>query len=328
MGWADWPRLTILGPSLPSSAPSSFPSLLVSSRTFTLLYVGLWRHFLHGLDRGTCRESFNIFCSSPQRFLPSRFGPWAIWSHVHFMSWLVPCFMIFSQGAQWISPGSLSFLALKSCTNNKLQKQHARVNVLYQGGQYQCIRYQINANTEGKLMARLTEIHRQQVTYASLWMILTPQTSGITFDLRVFGGARGGALYAWHLRFQLIGVISGSKILGIAYPIDASHLPKIWALSMQPFGRSMVEYVGLTSGSCLCERHRQSVHPIRMVRAQCSLSSVLRVLHERFLEIPKIQQRVSTQVTDGLWGLVFVRELLVVFVRVYKWFELPCRMVR
>jgi hypothetical protein len=36
------------------------------------------------------------------------------------------------------------------------------MNLLYQGGWYQWIRYKTHANTEGKLMARLTEFHRQQ----------------------------------------------------------------------------------------------------------------------------------------------------------------------
>jgi hypothetical protein len=36
------------------------------------------------------------------------------------------------------------------------------MNLLYQGGQYQWIRYKSHANTEGKLMARLIEFHRQQ----------------------------------------------------------------------------------------------------------------------------------------------------------------------
>jgi hypothetical protein len=37
------------------------------------------------------------------------------------------------------------------------------MNLLYHGGQYQWIRYKTYANTEGKLMARLTDFHRQQL---------------------------------------------------------------------------------------------------------------------------------------------------------------------
>jgi hypothetical protein len=54
---------------------------------------------------------------------------------------------------------------LNSSINVKLQNQHARTNLLYQGGYYQWIRYNIHANTEGKVMATLTEIHHQQGSY-------------------------------------------------------------------------------------------------------------------------------------------------------------------
>jgi hypothetical protein len=51
---------------------------------------------------------------------------------------------------------------LNSCIHTKLQNRHAQINLLYQGGQYQWRRYKIHANTEVKLMARLTEIYHQQ----------------------------------------------------------------------------------------------------------------------------------------------------------------------
>jgi hypothetical protein len=51
---------------------------------------------------------------------------------------------------------------LKFCINTKFQNRHAQTNLLYQGGYYQWIRYKIHANTEGKLMARLTDFHCQQ----------------------------------------------------------------------------------------------------------------------------------------------------------------------
>jgi hypothetical protein len=50
----------------------------------------------------------------------------------------------------------------KPCISTKLQNRHAQVNLLYHGGYYQWIRYKSYGNTEGKLMARLTEFHRQQ----------------------------------------------------------------------------------------------------------------------------------------------------------------------
>jgi hypothetical protein len=43
--------------------------------------------------------------------VPSCCGPWVIWSHVHLECWLVPGFMILSQSAHWISPGSAPFSA-------------------------------------------------------------------------------------------------------------------------------------------------------------------------------------------------------------------------
>jgi hypothetical protein len=52
---------------------------------------------------------------------------------------------------------------LKPHINTKLQNRHARMNLLYQGGLYQWVRYKTHANTEGKLMARLTEFHHQQL---------------------------------------------------------------------------------------------------------------------------------------------------------------------
>jgi hypothetical protein len=51
---------------------------------------------------------------------------------------------------------------LKPCINTKLQNRHAQVNLLYQW-----IRYKTYANTEGKLMARLTDFHRQQPSSSS-----------------------------------------------------------------------------------------------------------------------------------------------------------------
>jgi hypothetical protein len=61
----------------------------------------------------------------------------------------------------------------------------------------------------------------------SLWMMLTPQTSGIAFDLQFSGRAQGGALCAQVLRFRLIGLVWGHKILGIASPRDTSHLRNV-----------------------------------------------------------------------------------------------------
>jgi hypothetical protein len=60
----------------------------------------------------------------------------------------------------------------KPCINTKLQNRHARMNLLYQGGWYNWIRYKIHANTEGKLMGRLTEFHRQHLPHAETLLVL------------------------------------------------------------------------------------------------------------------------------------------------------------
>jgi hypothetical protein len=46
---------------------------------------------------------------SPRSFTASCFGPWAIWNHVHHVSWLVPGFTIFSWSAWWTYLESLLF---------------------------------------------------------------------------------------------------------------------------------------------------------------------------------------------------------------------------
>jgi hypothetical protein len=48
---------------------------------------------------------------SPRSFTCWCFGPWVVWSLVHFVSWLVTGFMIFSWSAHWTSPGSAPFSA-------------------------------------------------------------------------------------------------------------------------------------------------------------------------------------------------------------------------
>jgi hypothetical protein len=104
--WADWPR--------PGSAPSRSPTLLGQLLTCSLMHVGPWHRLFHSLDRAPCRASFSIFCPGPWCFPTSCFGPWAIWSHVHDVSWLVLGFMIVSWSAWWTYheslPLSTSFL--------------------------------------------------------------------------------------------------------------------------------------------------------------------------------------------------------------------------
>jgi hypothetical protein len=111
MGWVGWPRPAGLGPFRPTSWPPSWTTLPVSSRVFSLLLVGPWRQILCDLDEAPYLARFNIFYLGPQSFPSSRVGPWASWSHVHLITWLVPGFKVFSRGAWSILPGSLIFNA-------------------------------------------------------------------------------------------------------------------------------------------------------------------------------------------------------------------------
>jgi hypothetical protein len=105
----EWAGPVSPGPFRPGSALVSSPTLLGQLLTCSLMHVGPWRRLLHGLDRAPCRASFRIFCPGPWSFLASYFGPWALWSHVHEVSWLVSGFMIFSWSAWWTYPESLLF---------------------------------------------------------------------------------------------------------------------------------------------------------------------------------------------------------------------------
>jgi hypothetical protein len=103
--------LTGPGPFRPCSAPSHSPMLLGQLLTCSLMHVGPWHRLLHGLDRAPCHASFSIFCLGPWISPASCFGPWAIWSHVHEVSWLVPGFMVVSWSARWTHPESLPLSA-------------------------------------------------------------------------------------------------------------------------------------------------------------------------------------------------------------------------
>jgi hypothetical protein len=111
MGQVDRPRLTGLGPFWPILWPPSSVMLPVSSKSLSLLHVGPWRQFLCWLDEATCIARFNIICLGPRSFPSSRVGPWASWSHVHFIAWLVLGFKVLPRGASWTFLGSLAFNA-------------------------------------------------------------------------------------------------------------------------------------------------------------------------------------------------------------------------
>jgi hypothetical protein len=141
--------------------------LLESSRSFPLLHVGPCRRFLSELDEAPCLARFSTFLSRSSEF--SIFSGWVLGLlGVVFASLLDlyrasrSCYEVLNE---LISEFLLS--TLKPCINTKLQNRHAQVNLLYHGGWYQWIRYKSYASTEGKLMARLTEFHRQHQIKAS-----------------------------------------------------------------------------------------------------------------------------------------------------------------
>jgi hypothetical protein len=60
---------------------------------------GLWEYLSGWVDLVGKHPSPACWC----------FGPWVVWSHVHFVSWLVTDSMIFSWSAWWTYPESLLF---------------------------------------------------------------------------------------------------------------------------------------------------------------------------------------------------------------------------
>jgi hypothetical protein len=44
-------------------------------------------------QQAPCPARFDIFCPGPRSFHLHGFGPWASWSHVHFIALLVPSFV-------------------------------------------------------------------------------------------------------------------------------------------------------------------------------------------------------------------------------------------
>jgi hypothetical protein len=137
-----------------------------SSRSFPLLHVGPCHQFLSELVVAPCPARFGTFLGRSSEFV--------------IFSGLVPGLL----GVKFASLHDL-YGALRSChkvldelipevllstlkpyMNTKLQNRHARMNLLYQGGLYQWIRYKTYTNTKGKLMARLTEFHRQRLPHS------------------------------------------------------------------------------------------------------------------------------------------------------------------
>jgi hypothetical protein len=132
-----------------------------SSRSFPLLHVGPCRQFLSELDKAPCLARFDTFLAKSSEFVifsglvHGLLG--VMFTSLHDLYRASrSCHKVLDE----LIPEVL-LSTLKPCINTKLQNRHARINLLYQGGYYQWIRYKTYVNTEGKLMARLTEIHRQ-----------------------------------------------------------------------------------------------------------------------------------------------------------------------
>jgi hypothetical protein len=67
---------------------------------------------------------------SPRSFACWCFGPWVVWSLVHFVSWLVMASWSSLEFLHELIP-KVSSLMLISCVNNKLQNRQASVNLLH-----------------------------------------------------------------------------------------------------------------------------------------------------------------------------------------------------
>jgi hypothetical protein len=171
MGWAGRPRPTGLG--RPAWAYFGLvcgllcPVLLPeSSRSFPLLHVGPCRQFLSELDEAPCLTRFDTFLARSSEFVIfSGFVPGLLGVMFTSLHDLYRASRSCHKVLDELIP-EVFLSTLKPCINTKLQNRHARTNLLYQGGYYQWIRYKSHANTEGKLMARLTEFHRQHLPHA------------------------------------------------------------------------------------------------------------------------------------------------------------------
>jgi hypothetical protein len=159
-----------------------------SSRSFPLLHVGPCRQFLSELDVAPCPARFSTFLTGSLEFVifsglvPRLLG-------VIFTSLLDlyqasrSCHKVFDE---LILEVLLS--TLKPCINIKLQNRHAWRTCYTKGVSTNGIRYRSHANTEGKLMARLTEFHRQHYLISITSLPEDEQTS------KLGGGGRYNAI--------------------------------------------------------------------------------------------------------------------------------------
>jgi hypothetical protein len=136
-----------------------------SSRSFPLLHVGPCPQFLSELDVAPCPARFGSFmCRSSEFVIFSGLVPRLLGVKFASLHDLYGASRSCHKVLDELIP-EVFLSTSKPCINTKLQNRYARMNLLYQGGQYQWIKYQTHVNTEGKLMARLTDFHRQQLLY-------------------------------------------------------------------------------------------------------------------------------------------------------------------
>jgi hypothetical protein len=181
----------------------------------------------------SCYASFAVFWLSPWRLARWRFGPRVIWSHVHRMSWLLPGFMIFFQSACWTYPESLLF-SVYFLRKQWTPKSTCKSELVIYGGLVPVVRIIINTNIEGKLIASLTEIHRQHpalvpessrsfpfcmwalvVSFSPSWTKLLVLQDSALFRLgpRSLSSSRVGSLGSWsHVHF-IAWLVPGFKVL-------------------------------------------------------------------------------------------------------------------
>jgi hypothetical protein len=132
-----------------------------SSKPSPLFHVGPYRHFLSELDEAPYLARFCTFLARSSEF--SIFSGLVLGLLGVVFTSLFDFYRAsrsFHEVLNELIPEVL-LSTLKPCTNTTLQNRHAQVNLLYHGGKYQWIRYKTYANTEGKLMTRLAEFHRQ-----------------------------------------------------------------------------------------------------------------------------------------------------------------------
>jgi hypothetical protein len=134
-----------------------------SSRSFPLLHVGPCRQFLSKLDEAPCLARFSTFVARSSEF--SIFSSWVLGLLGVVFTSLLDLYRASRYCHEVLNEliPEVLLSTLKPYINTKLQNRHAEVNLLYHGDWYQWIRYKSHANTEGKLMARLTEFHRQHL---------------------------------------------------------------------------------------------------------------------------------------------------------------------